>query len=441
MVANGGSDSLTAGTGIAVLEGGTAGTSVLKATSNQAAMVARDGSATMTGGAYKDYYAAGTISDSITTGATANVISVNKGDGATDLNPTSGATDVLSLGAGIDTEDLYFTKSSNNLVLTDGVNGDGVTLTNWYAGSSDQNVATLQVVEIASASYNPNGSDPLRNEALEEFNFGTLVTDFNNAGSPADWALSNGMGGAQLSSSSSAAYGGDLAYYEGLNGNLTGMDLSAAQSTLTNSAFATGTQTIDSWSSISGGGGELQLQVAQPLATSNGGAAATSGDPNPGVTATAGGGSVPVSDPGVPIVHIGGSVPTPIGTVASDGLSPGLPRTRVGPQQRLGIAQQGGISAINVVTPEALNTLTASEHARLPRIEGDIDRIPYIDRIPLAWLAADSSGVDVSGAGGVLDAPTGEDDALRSTGLLNGASTERIRRQFLDRSSAHFERA
>jgi hypothetical protein len=67
------------------------------------------------------------------------------------------------------------------------------------------------------------------------------------------------MASAQLTSSSTADYGGDLAYYYGLNGNLTGLNLSAAQATLTNSSFATATQTIDPWASISGGSGGLHL--------------------------------------------------------------------------------------------------------------------------------------------------------------------------------------
>jgi Ca2+-binding RTX toxin-like protein len=251
---NTGNDTLKGGTGIAVLEGGkTAGQDQLQATSNQAALIAGGGSSTLSGGAYKDFYAAGSVSDSITTGATANVVSVNMNDGADTLQPTTSATNVLSLGAGIDTESLTFTKSGNNLVLNDGVGGDSITFSNWYAGSSDQDYTTLQVVEIASSHYNANGSDPLRNKALEEFSLTSLVSQFNTAGSPNNWALSNGMPSATISGSNTTAYGGDLAYYFGLNGNLTGMTLTAAQNTLTNASYATGEQTIDSWSSISGG--------------------------------------------------------------------------------------------------------------------------------------------------------------------------------------------
>jgi Ca2+-binding RTX toxin-like protein len=266
IIGNSGKDTLTAGTGIAVLEGGkTAGSDQIKASSNQAALIGGGGSATMTGGAFKDFYAAGSISDGITTGATANIIAINQGDGADTLNATSGASDVLSLGHGIDTENLTFTKSGNNLILNDGVSGDSITLSNWFAASSDQDVTTLQVVEIASSSYNPNGSDPLRNKALEAFSFTSLVAAYNAAGDPSNWALSQAMPSAQLTSSATAAYGGDLGYYYGLNGNVTGINLTTAQTTLTNSAFATATQTIDMFSSISGGPVEL-LSTASGLA-------------------------------------------------------------------------------------------------------------------------------------------------------------------------------
>jgi len=267
IVGNTGADTLVGGTGIAALEGGrTSGSDQIKAASNQAALIAGGGSSTLTGGAFKDFYAAGLVSDSITSGATANVVSVNKGDGATVLAPTTSSTNVLSLGAGIDTESLFFTKTGNNLILTDGVSGDSITFTNWYVGAADQDTTNLQVVEIASANYNSGGGDGLRNKALEDFNFTSLVAAYNTAGSPANWALSTGMPSAQLASSSTADYGGDLAYYFGLNGNLTGVDLSAVQSTLTNASFATATQTIDAFGTISGGGG-LHLLVVKPPGT------------------------------------------------------------------------------------------------------------------------------------------------------------------------------
>ena len=75
---------------------------------------------------------------------------------------------------------------------------------------------------------------------------------------------------AQLSSSATAAYGGDLAYYFGLNGNLTGMTLSAAQLTLTNASFATGAQTIDAFSGISGDMTVVRFEVRNGTLTAVG---------------------------------------------------------------------------------------------------------------------------------------------------------------------------
>ena len=266
VVGNTGADTLVGGTGIAVLEAGTAGLQVLKATSNQAALIGGGAANTLTGGAYKDFFASGKVGDAVTTGATANVIAFNKGDGALVIAPTTGASNVLSLGAGIDTEALTFTKSGNNLVLNDGVAGDSITFTNWFAAAANQTTKTLQVIESASASYNSAGTDVLRNKPIEEFNFTTLVANYTTAGNPAGWQLSQKEAADTIASSATAAYGGDLAYYYGNNGNLTGMNLSASQSTLTNASYATGLQTIDAWASISGGASPVALAAAGPSA-------------------------------------------------------------------------------------------------------------------------------------------------------------------------------
>ncbi len=267
VVGNTGADTLNGGAAIAVLEAGTAGAQVLKATGNQAVLVGGGAADTLTGGAYKDFYAAGKVGDTITVGAKANVIAVNKGDGATIIAPVAGSANVLSLGAGIDTEALTFTKSGNNLLLNDGVAGDSITFTNWFSSTANQTTTTLQVIEAASASYNSTGTDALRNKPIEEFSFTNLVKDYGTAGNPANWQLSTKEGADTIASSATAAYGGDLAYYDGKNGNLTGMNLSATQSTLTNASYATALQTIDSWASISGG--------ASPMAVVAGGASSS----------------------------------------------------------------------------------------------------------------------------------------------------------------------
>jgi hypothetical protein len=64
------------------------------------------------------------------------------------------------------------------------------------------------------------------------------------------WALMNGMLDAHLTSSETAALGGDLAYHYGLRGDLGGFGLAAAQETLRDGAFGTQAQTVHSWSSL-----------------------------------------------------------------------------------------------------------------------------------------------------------------------------------------------
>ena len=121
---------------------------------------------------------------------------------------------------------------------------------------------TLQVIEQAAATYNPSSSNTLYNSEVETFNFTSLVAAFNSAltanPSLTSWSLSSALLTDHLSSSNSAALGGDLAYYDGLNGNLTGLNLATATSILTAGGFGTNAKPIDTWSGISNGPNKLQ---------------------------------------------------------------------------------------------------------------------------------------------------------------------------------------
>jgi Ca2+-binding RTX toxin-like protein len=436
IVGNTGSDTLTAGTGIAALEGGrTAGSDQIKALSNQAALIAGGGSSTLTGGAFKDFYAAGLVSDSITTGATANVVSINKGDGATALAPTTSATNILSLGAGIDTESLFFTKTGNNLILTDAVSGDSITFTNWYVGSADQDYTKLQVVEIASANYNSGGGDILRNKALEAFNFTGLVAAFNAAGSPANWALSTNMASAQLTSTSTADYGGDLAYYFGLNGNLTGVNLSAVQSTLTNASFGTATQTIDSFGSITVGGG-LHLMVVkpgvsiQPVAP----AVSTSSAVTPAVQSSTD--AAAYARPIISGFHARRTI-EPVMTGATDGVP--IAATAVSSTLRRDreVAERGdaiNTGSYSLVTASNAATVIAGLKTRRtgePVMSGSSDgptSKSFVDPINVAWLTMHGALEDINAAhiSGAESGP--EHDEIATDALLGSAPLSRIRR-------------
>ncbi|MGO9443527.1 MAG: hypothetical protein ACLPXB_01980, partial [Thiobacillaceae bacterium] len=193
--------------------------------------------------------------DTLTGGSGANIIAFNKGDGADVVNATSGANNTLSLGGGINYADLSFSKSGNDLILNEGT--DAITFKDWYASSANQNFVTLQVIEAASSSYNPASTSALYNNEVVDFGFTSLVNQFNAALAQTptltQWSLTNGLLTAYLSGSNTAALGGDLAYYDGLTGNLSGMNVAAAQAALQNPSFGTATQSISPWSSISQG--------------------------------------------------------------------------------------------------------------------------------------------------------------------------------------------
>jgi len=92
-------------------------------------------------------------------------------------------------------------------------------------------------------AFDANSSDTLLNKKVQEFDFNGLVNTFNATGL-STWALSNALTAFHLSSSDSDAFGGDLAYQYGRNGNLSNVGLSAGQSVLTGTGFGTTTQAL-----------------------------------------------------------------------------------------------------------------------------------------------------------------------------------------------------
>jgi trimeric autotransporter adhesin len=255
-------DTLKGGAGIDVLEGGS-GKDTITDTLGKAAIIGGTLADTITTGAFNDFIAGGKGGDAITVGAGKSVLAVNVGDGADTVTGTAGSANVLSLGGtGLNYNNMSFSKSSSNLVLSLG-NGDSVTFVNWYASTNAvHDFATLQVIEQASTSYNPTSTNVLVNKKVEEFDFANLVSQFDTAlaanNTLTSWSLMNGLPNAHLSGSDTAALGGDLAYYEGTRGSLAGMNLAAAQTVLSSSQFGTGAQTINAWQNISQSGTTLR---------------------------------------------------------------------------------------------------------------------------------------------------------------------------------------
>jgi hypothetical protein len=133
-------------------------------------------------------------------------------DQYTDASGASTAQDnTISLGGGIRNADLALRKSSNDLILDTG-NGESITLQNWYAATANKSVLTLQMIEEAAADFTAGGTDPLRDNKVEQFNFAGLVDAFDQARTAdptlTSWALSNALLAFHLGGSDAAAIGG-----------------------------------------------------------------------------------------------------------------------------------------------------------------------------------------------------------------------------------------
>jgi hypothetical protein len=127
---------------------------------------------------------------------------------------------------------------------------DQITLTNWYAKSTNRSVLNLQVIAEAMADFSAGSADPLRNNLIETFDFAGLVAQFDAAGAPANWQLTDSRLTAHLKDGSdTAAIGGDLAYQYGMNGGLTGIGLLAAQNVISAAAFGQSSQMLNPTSS------------------------------------------------------------------------------------------------------------------------------------------------------------------------------------------------
>ncbi|MHB8354144.1 MAG: calcium-binding protein [Burkholderiales bacterium] len=255
LTANGGRDTLVGGSGMDVLEGG-AGGDVLIDHKGPAVLLGGVGATTMNVRTEDvSFLGAGYGRTTITIRALGTVVGFNRGEGVlTFQGHTVGS--VLSLGGGIREGALRFTKQGQNLVLRAG-GKDRITLRGWYAAPAEL-VSTLQIIEGARADYAPDSPDELVNHKVVIFNFGRLVTAFNQARAAqpglTSWTLSHGFVAAYQGGSDTAAIGGDLAYYFGLGGHLTGMEMRAVRAVLLSPRFGTGLQTIHPWAAVSAPG-------------------------------------------------------------------------------------------------------------------------------------------------------------------------------------------
>jgi Ca2+-binding RTX toxin-like protein len=200
------------------------------------------------GNVANDLLIGGTGDDNLYPGAGTNLVAFNRGDGVDRLWTTAGARDRLSLGGGINYTDLKLEKYGGDLVIHLG-SGEKLNLTNWYDGASYQTLDQVQFIAAAMAGYDPAGADPLRDQAVERFDFKAIVAAFDAAraqGMVQQWTAMEALLAAHLGGSNTEALGGDLAWRYGSAGSLAQIGLSAAQSLLADPAFAASPQALKS---------------------------------------------------------------------------------------------------------------------------------------------------------------------------------------------------
>jgi len=205
------------------------------------------GNDTLTGGSGNELFIGGKGNDSISTGKGSDIIAFNRGDGNDTVDASRGQDNTLSLGGGIRYKDLALSRNNDDLIVEVG-KGETITLTDWYASSKNQSVLNLQVITDAMKSYDPNPSNPLLTQRINDFDFTALVSQFDQARAANPnldhWSMMNSLLDAHLTGSDTEALGGDLAYQYGHAGTVSGIGLTAAQDVLNSPQFGTQAQTL-----------------------------------------------------------------------------------------------------------------------------------------------------------------------------------------------------
>jgi len=240
-----------------VLEGGAA-VDRLYAGPTGTVLSGAGGADRLDGGAGDDFLAGGTGDDTIDIGGGVNVVAFNAGDGADAVHSAAGAMNTLSLGGGIGYDRLSLSKSGDDLVLDMG-DGDQVWMKDWYAGKDT--FLDLQLILDATADFDAASADPLYNRKVQRFDFRGLVGEFDQARAETpgltSWALTNALLQFHLAATDDAALGGDLAYWYGRKGGLSGMSVQAAQQVIGAPGFGSDAQALRPFSGLQDGFAKL----------------------------------------------------------------------------------------------------------------------------------------------------------------------------------------
>jgi Ca2+-binding RTX toxin-like protein len=229
-----GHDRVDAAAGVDVAQGGE-GEDTLVHTAGTALLDGGAGNDTVIGDAGTEIVASGAGDDLLSPGTGNNLVLHNRGEGIDLLFPAIGARNGLSLGGGIGYEDLALSRSGNDLLLHTGPT-DGVTFVDWYGAETNRTLQTLQVIAAAIAGFDTSSPDPIRNDAVEWFDFRKVVEAFDAAHAAdatiARWQMIDAFVAADLGGSDDLALGGAIAYRYGTSGSFAGVDATMAQASL-----------------------------------------------------------------------------------------------------------------------------------------------------------------------------------------------------------------
>ncbi len=187
------------------------------------------------GGAGNDFLIGGTGNDLIDTGAGSNVVAFNAGDGLDTVLANPQAENTLTLGGGINFEDLQLSRSGNDLVLDIGIS-DQITFSGWYASADNRSVANLQII---SGTVEEDADDAEFETNVQVLDFGSLTSSFDQSGSMDRWSVTHALLDRHLEESSDdeEAMGGEISVQYGLTGTLDAMRPGAIQDVLESSSF------------------------------------------------------------------------------------------------------------------------------------------------------------------------------------------------------------
>lgn len=246
LTGNSGKNVLNGGAGNDILQG-VAGDDTLTDTAGNNIFDGGAGIDVITAGVGNDFIVGGLGNDTITTSTGVDVVAFNRGDGMDTLVASTGKDNTLSLGKGIKYADLLFKKSGNDLILVTGTS-EQVTMKDWYTNVNNRSIANLQIVIEGTTDYNAASTNKLNNKKIGQFNFDGLATKFDQARaanpSLTSWALSSSLLEFYLTSSDTAAIGGDLAYQYAKAGNLSAFSMTPAQALLSSAQYGTSAQAL-----------------------------------------------------------------------------------------------------------------------------------------------------------------------------------------------------